>query len=202
MPPAALMSAAAWLTPFFICAPVAALGPVIGPATPIFTWAPAVPAKAKAKPSARPSVVIRFIAFPFSAVKRDGDLTSRRFAAPAHRAIGLVEPAIVLDHLRDAGHAEAEKACRHADRAVDHIIMQRQQRAAEQAEMDEAHGAAEDQHVDDHLPPWPPGAGDRAAGERGRAAAEDDGDQDKDADRAFLVHDIHQPAAFCRPPSR
>src|ERR1035441_1090253 len=43
MPPAALMSAAAWSTPFFICAPVAALGPVIGPPTASLTWADAVP---------------------------------------------------------------------------------------------------------------------------------------------------------------
>src|SRR5689334_16299662 len=39
MPPAALMSAAACSTPFFICAPVAAFGPVIGPPTPNLTCA-------------------------------------------------------------------------------------------------------------------------------------------------------------------
>ena len=37
MPPAALMSATACSAPFFSCAPKAAFGPVIGPATPILT---------------------------------------------------------------------------------------------------------------------------------------------------------------------
>src|ERR1700745_3058816 len=61
MPPEALMSAAACSTPFFICAPVAAFGPVIGPPTPNFTCALAVDASANAKPSATPSVAILFI---------------------------------------------------------------------------------------------------------------------------------------------
>src|SRR5580692_8417889 len=61
MPPAALMSVAAWSTPFFICAPVAALAPVIGPPTPNLTWADADPAKPSARPSARASAVMRFI---------------------------------------------------------------------------------------------------------------------------------------------
>ena len=55
MPPAALMSATACSAPCFNCAPKAALPPVIGPATPIFTWAdapfapPAVTAAANAR---------------------------------------------------------------------------------------------------------------------------------------------------------
>src|SRR5215467_15672549 len=84
IPPAALMSAAAWSTPFFICAPVAALGPVIGPPTPNLTWAPAVPAVATAMPNATPSVVIVFIFVPLqwsflaAAILRQGDLRRQR----------------------------------------------------------------------------------------------------------------------------
>ena len=48
MPPAALMSSTACSAPFFSCAPKAAFGPVIGPATPILICAWAAPAKATA----------------------------------------------------------------------------------------------------------------------------------------------------------
>src|SRR5215469_16611372 len=64
MPPAALMSATARSTPFLICAPVAAFGPVIGLATPNLTCAAADPATVNAKPNAMPSVVILFIFIP------------------------------------------------------------------------------------------------------------------------------------------
>ena len=77
----------------------------------------------------------------------------------------------------------------------------------EQREMDEAHGCAEYQRYRrPDLPPRPPGRGDRAAGEPGRAAAEDDRDQKKTAGRFRCVEgaDIRQflpcacsmPAAF------
>src|ERR1700686_729828 len=113
MPPAALMSAAACSTPFFICAPVAALGPVIGPATPNLTWALAVPASAMVKPSARLSVVIRFIRFPPSRgagrLAYRANTTSGRLSAPAQRAVRHVDPAILRDHLRRTGSAEPEQ---------------------------------------------------------------------------------------------
>src|SRR5690348_5378311 len=64
-------SVAACSTPFFICAPVAAFGPVIGPPTPNLTWAVAEPASAQARPSARPSVVIGFMDGP-SLERSDG----------------------------------------------------------------------------------------------------------------------------------
>src|SRR5262245_31698994 len=43
MPPAALMSSIAWVAPFLICAPKAALPPVIGPAIPILIPLPNIP---------------------------------------------------------------------------------------------------------------------------------------------------------------
>src|SRR5258708_5151732 len=75
MPPAALISAAACSTPFFICAPVAALAPVIGPPTPNFTgpviWAVAEFASTKARLSERPSVMIVFIfSFPLTGAEK------------------------------------------------------------------------------------------------------------------------------------
>src|SRR5664280_747651 len=104
MPPAALMSMAACSTPFFIWAPVAALGPVIGPAMPNLTCAVAVPASAIAKPSAKPSVVILFIALPLNWNRPTGsplgNATSGRLFAPAQGAIRHVDPAILRDHLR------------------------------------------------------------------------------------------------------
>ena len=54
MPPAALKSATACATPLVNCAPNEALGPVIGPATPILICASAAPAKARPAASTRP----------------------------------------------------------------------------------------------------------------------------------------------------
>ena len=53
--------------------------------------------------------------------------------------------------------------------------------------MNEADGAAEDQHIGDDLPPRSPGLRNGAAGERRRPATQNDSDQKEDADRAFLV---------------
>src|SRR6185312_4273355 len=97
LPRMVLRSAAACSTPFFICAPVAALGPVIGPPTPNLTWADAVPAVAIAMLNTRPNVLIFFIGgFPcnWSRHTAFGDLMSGQFSAPAHQAGWLVEPAI------------------------------------------------------------------------------------------------------------
>src|ERR1700759_1599214 len=143
MPPAALMSAMAWSTPFRICAPVAALGPVIGPPMPNFTCAVAEPAAATAMPSARPRVLILFICFPLRSVIHASrrcrrDPTLRRLTPPAHPTLGFIEPAILSHHLGGAGGAESKQCRRQADEAIHQIIMRRQQRAAEQAEMDEA----------------------------------------------------------------
>src|ERR1700722_15822893 len=141
MPPAALMSIAAWSTPFFICDPVAALAPVIGPPTPNFTCADADPVNATAKPSARPSTVSLFMEFPSGlgpAIKRNA--TSLGLAAPAEPAIRLIDPAILPDHLRRPRCLKADKTESQADHAVDDVIMRRQQRPVEQSEMDKADG--------------------------------------------------------------
>src|SRR4051794_32246183 len=108
MPPAALRSATAWSTPFFICAPVAALEPVIGPAIASLTSAEAVPAIVSAKPSASPSVVMVFIDFPSEVWSLQGrDLTSAGLAAPAQEPRGLIDPTILCDHLPRAGGSKA-----------------------------------------------------------------------------------------------
>src|SRR5690349_10989653 len=128
MPPAALMSAAAWSTPFFICAPVAALGPVIGPPTPNLTWAPAVPATVIAMLSAKPSVPSFFICC--SPPTRRGtpnlrnNTTSGQFAAPAHCTGGFVEPSILIDHLRGTRGPESPKCEGDAEYGVDQIVME------------------------------------------------------------------------------
>src|SRR6516165_6217350 len=54
MPPALLMSSTACCVPLVSCAPNAAFGPVIGPATPILIWALAAPENARAAASATP----------------------------------------------------------------------------------------------------------------------------------------------------
>src|SRR5690242_20139754 len=136
MPPAALMSAAACSTPFFICAPVAAFGLVIGPPTPNFTWAAADCASANAKPSATPSVAILFI---FDSLKTSDsrqvrpyrNVMSTRLTAPAQRAVGLVDPGILRNHPAGARGLEPGKAEGHADQTVDCIVMDRNERAAE-----------------------------------------------------------------------
>jgi len=55
--------------------------------------------------------------------------------------------------------------------------------------MDEAHRGAQDQHIGDDLPPWPPGLRDGAAGKDRSTAAENDGHEQEDAERAFLVQE-------------
>src|SRR5260370_38199269 len=54
MPPALLMSSTACCVPFTSCAPNAAFGPVIVPATPNLIWALAAPQNAKAAANATP----------------------------------------------------------------------------------------------------------------------------------------------------
>src|SRR5262249_48018928 len=128
MPPAALMSVAACSTPFFICAPVAAFGPVIGPPTPNFTWAVADCASANAKPSATPSVAILFI---FGSPKTSDSAQvqpcrngmSTRLAAPAERAVRLIDPGVLRDHPADARGLEPGKAEGHAEQGIDRIIV-------------------------------------------------------------------------------
>src|SRR5579884_3144850 len=93
------------------------------------------PARKRAIPDARPSVVMIFIAVPldFNFDESAGtalDVTSGRPAAPAQGAGRGVEPAVMRDHLRNALEAEAEKAEGDGDRAVDRIIVCREQRAA------------------------------------------------------------------------
>ena len=172
MPPAALMSSTACSAPFFSCAPKAAFGPVIGPATPILIWAVAVSGRsAIAKPSAKPSVVIFFIACSPSTESRQTrpvsvNATSGRFAAPAHRAVARsLSQRYCVTIWRDARRPKAEQSRKPGRPRIDQIIVQRQQGAVEQAEMDEAHGAAQDTTYRRRLPPRPPGRGDGAAGE-------------------------------------
>src|SRR4029453_265159 len=185
MPPAALMSAAAWSTPFFICAPVAALGPVMGPPTPNLVWAEAVWAAAIATLRARPNVVIFFISHSPSItgtgifVRRNP--MSGQSAAPAHQAVGLVKPAILCDHLPGAGGLKTQVTENDAERAVHEVIVERKEGAAIQAEMYEPNRPGEDEAVCDNLPPWPPGCRNGAASENCCATTENYGDQHEDA---------------------
>src|SRR5215472_2259951 len=121
MPPVALMSVAAWSTPFFICAPVAAFGPVIGPPTPNLTWAAAVPAVAIAMLKAKPNVVIFFMVFPLETgvglfICRNP--TSAQFAAPAHCANLDDQPTALRHHLRCTRGPETHQSEEDVDRAV------------------------------------------------------------------------------------
>src|SRR6516162_467300 len=192
MPPAALISAAACSTPFFICAPVAALGPVIGPPTPNLTCATADSASANAKPRARPSVAILFI---FCSIQRTAsrqgsladNVTSTLFATPAQRPIQFMDPGILAGHSRGARCGKPDKGQGSADHAVDYVIMDRKQRAIEQCEMNEADSGAEHQGIDDDLPPRPPGQGHRTPRQSCRATAEKNGHQYKYAQRVFFV---------------
>src|SRR6266567_3873988 len=161
MPPAALTSAAAMSVPFLSCAPDEALGPVIGPATPILICAAAVPANATANPSVRPSVVVFLMAstplkkpqiprlrrrargirrsqFKPSSRQKSPTIRMRvlRFAglpaSPGESAGAGVEPTILGRHLGGTGRPEAEQAKCQAGSAIDRIIVQRQQGSADQ----------------------------------------------------------------------
>src|SRR5215510_1957246 len=124
-------------------------------------------------------------------------------APPTKEAGALVDPLIPSDHLGDAREVKTEQAEGEADRVIDQIIVQRQELALEQGEVEETHGKAQRKHVKGEMPPRPPGRGDRPAGEPGGAAAHDDAYQEKDAERVlvgekFRDRQVHQ----CLPPSR
>src|SRR5262249_51648790 len=64
---------------------------------------------------------------------------------------------ILPRHLAAAGEAKPQQRESDRDEAVHCIIILRQQGAAKQGSVEEALGAAEDQHVEHELPPRPPG---------------------------------------------
>src|ERR1700720_2817343 len=102
---------------------------------------------------------------------------STRLAAPAQRTIRLVDPGIWSDHPVGARGLKSGKAESHAYEGVDRIIMDREEGALEQREMNEPHRGAQHQHVDDDLPPRTPRQGHRASGQCRRTAAQNDSDQ-------------------------
>src|SRR5262249_24580241 len=211
MPPAALMSATACSTPFLSCAPKAALPPVIGPATPSLICAEAPSAKARPRPRARPSVSQCFIVFTSGWERGKARLVREPFlarfnlqtkemslgfwrirgrrivaAAPAKWPRALMDPFVAGDHLGGAREVKAERPKREADRVIDEIIMQRQELAVEQGEVEEAHGKAQRQHVERKMPPRPPGPRDRPPREPRRAAAHAHAHQEKNAERMLV----------------
>src|ERR1043166_9313324 len=215
MPPAALMSSTAWSPPFLSWAPNAALGPVNGPAMPSLTCASAAPASTRPRPTARLSGISFFIDFPlddggkrsgfppcrrrpgFVRLKRQSSEKSLGFDG-ARRACGRatrpreetgadVAETVLGRHLGRARHPKAKESEQHADRAVDQIIVQRDQRAVEQGEMEEPDRRTQDQHVCDDVPPRPPGPGNRASGHPRGAAAHADGDEEEAPERAFFI---------------
>src|SRR5258705_850083 len=110
--------------------------------------------------------------------------------APAQEARALVDPIIAADHLGDPRKPKAEQAQSQADRVVDEIIVQGQELAVEQGEVEEAHAEAQDHHVERDVPPRPPGRRDRAACEPGSAAAEQYAYQQKYAERLLIGHEF------------
>src|SRR5215510_3512308 len=124
-------------------------------------------------------------------------------APPTKQAGALVNPLIAGDHLGDAREVKTEQAEGEADRVIDQIIVQRQELALEQSEVEETHGKAQRKHIKREMPPWTPGRSDRPASEPGGAPAHDDAYQEKDAERVlvgekFRDREVHQ----CLPPSR
>ena len=82
MPPALLMSSTACWVPLTSCAPNAALGPVIGPATPNLIWALAAPENARAAASATPDNQYFFMQFHSLEVRGARPSQSRPAAEP------------------------------------------------------------------------------------------------------------------------
>src|SRR6185295_6546297 len=93
----------------------------------------------------------------------------------------------------DARGAEAEIAEDQADDRVDRIEVRRDERALEQRKMDEAYRDTEEQHVERHVPPRPPGRRNRASREICGAPTHDDGHEQEETRVVFLVKDaLHQ----------
>src|SRR5262249_30400395 len=229
MPPAALMSSTACSTPFLSCAPKAPLPPVIGPGVLAMCRAESYPGRARPGQGPSPRGA-QFLIVPTS--EREGvrpasslvrepflvrfnlqtkemslgfwRIRGRRIvaAAPAKWPRPLMDPFVAGDHLGGAREVKAERAEREADRVIDEIIMQRQELAVEQGEVEEAHGKTQRQHVERKMPPRPPGPRDRPPRKPRRAAAHANAHQEKDAERMlvgqqFGNRDMHLSA--CRP---
>src|SRR5262245_33155803 len=175
-PPAALMSATACSAPFLSCRPKVASPPDIGPATPIVSsWAVAVPPSVIVAASARPASHILLMLF--SSKKRTADPNGRPGRvifpgvilsgfwrkSPGNRAgaIGffdprppgelareLVEPIILRRHLGGPRYPPRQRPDQEQIERIGGIGGGRQQRALEQRKVDEAHGSAEQHHVD------------------------------------------------------
>ena len=114
----------------------------------------------------------------FLRTKSPGFVAARRqaigFSARQLKQPGaLVEPAVLRRHLARAGVAEAERGRRSGrTSASTTIVVQREQRALEQGEVDEAHRRRRGSACRrDALPDRAPGDGDGAAGHPGRPAA-------------------------------
>src|SRR5262245_36439013 len=124
-------------------------------------------------------------------------------AAPAKQARALVDPVVAGDHPAGAREVKAEQAEREADRVIDEIIVQRQELALEQREVEETHGKAQRNHVEREMPPRPPRCRNRAAGKPGGTAAHADAQQEKDAERVLLGEqfrnrEMHRPLLSVR----
>src|SRR5712691_8734451 len=118
-------------------------------------------------------------------------------AAPTQDAGALVDPAVAGDHLGDPGEPETEEAKSQADREVDQIIVQRQELAVENGEMDEAHAEAQGQHIHCNMPPWPPGRRYRAAGKPSRAAAHQDAHEQEYPERVLVGEEFGDREIHC-----
>src|SRR5260370_32297385 len=101
-------------------------------------------------------------------------------AAPVEKAGTLVDPAVASHYLGHPLQPKADEAGYEADHVIDQIILQRQELAVEQREVEEADGKAQNDHVEQQVPPWPPGRRERAAGEPGGAAAHEHAHQEED----------------------
>jgi len=110
--------------------------------------------------------------------------------APAQEARAFIDPAITCDHLPDSSHPVAEQTEPQADRVVDEIIVERQELAVEQGEVDEAHCQGQEQHVEREVPPWPPRARNGDAGKPGSPSAHGDADQEEHTERVLFGNEF------------
>src|SRR5215212_5451014 len=148
---------------------------------PSFICAWAVPVRARPKPSARPANS-RFVIREFPSVGLSGGPAGRPKPAravgaqscvfwsechpgstpekgssspplaPGQRSRPFVEPVVLRRHLTGADKAVADRADRDGYGGVDEVVMQGEQLALEQGEVNEAHRPGEQGEVEDALP--------------------------------------------------
>src|SRR5262245_26602163 len=167
------------------------------------------PTAKTAKTRAAISPAMRFIATSLCSITSTlQQLSGRQGAlgapvAPGQRARAFVKPAILRHHLRRPRKTKSKAGAREKHDIGHEIVIGGKQCAVEQGVMEEADRGGKQRHIDENPPERFPCSRQALPREERRAAADDDGEHEEDAE-TVVGEQIHAraPPAPWAPPSR